>query len=280
VFLSVRTELAQLAVDHCQQVAIQRFNQIAVDFNRRLAGHFPFSQQLDTRPGSEASPEDIAEFYQTYDRIGSGLSSVLANASEKPGELNAFLKTIAMARPLVSGGSKDPNPILGATVRFRTNRSHENLGDRIAGWSLQVGQQNITYRQPSDDTPLLVWQWGDPVTLTVRYANNAPEMPAKVNSSMAAQVKDDTVIYKYNDPWSLFALMRDHPPTPVDAPNQYALSIPNVSSTTSAARPPDTVVYLQIDLLPAGAKAGAATLSLPTFPYLAPTAVRRTSHGD
>jgi len=281
VFLSVRADLAQLAVDHCQQVAIQRFNEIAVDFNRRLAGHFPFSQQLDTRPGSEAAPEDIAEFYQTYDRVGSGLSSVLANASEKPGELNAFLKSIAMARPLVLGGSKDPNPVLGATVRFRTNRSHEIFGDRIAGWSFQVGQQSINYRQPSDDVPLLVWQFGDPVTLAVRYANNAPEMPAKINSSIAAQVKDGTVIYRYSDPWSLFALLRDHPPTPVDAPNQYAVSIPNVSSSSAdTAKPSDTVVYLQIDLLPAGAKAGGATLPLPAFPYLAPTAARRSVHGD
>jgi len=281
VFLSVRVELSQVAVDHCQQVAIQRFNEIAVDFNRRLAGHFPFSQQLDTRPGSEAAPEDIAEFYQTYDRIGSGLSSVLTNTSEKPGELSSFLKSIAMARPLVFGGTKDPNPVVGALVHFRTNRGHEIFGDRIAGWSLQVGQQSVSSRQESDDAPPLVWQFGDPVTLTVRYANNAPEMPAKIIPSVAAQVKDGTVIYKYSDPWSLFALLRDHPPTPVDAPNQYSLSIPNVSpSTAVTAKPSNTVVYLQIDLLPPGAKAGGATLPLPAFPYLAPTAVRRSLHGD
>lgn len=281
VFLSVRAELAQLAVDHCQQIAIQRFNEIAVDFNRKLAGHFPFSQQLDTRPGAEAAPEDIAEFYQTVDRVGTGLSNVLASASDKPGELTGFLKSIAMARPLVFGGSKDPNPILGAVVHFRTNRGHEIFGDRIAGWSLQVGQQSISWRPLSDEVPPLVWQFGDPVTLAVRYANNAPETPAKVNSSAAAQVKDGTVIYKYNDPWSLFALLRDHPPTPVDAPDQYALSIPNVSlSAAETTKPSDTVVYIQIDLLPAGAKAGGATLPLPAFPYLAPTAVRRSIHGD
>jgi hypothetical protein len=40
------------------------------------------------------------------------------------------------------------------------------------------------------------------------------------------------------------------------------------------------VVYLQVDLLPIGAKPGGETLPFPHFPYKAPTATLKPAHGD
>jgi hypothetical protein len=95
-------------------------------------------------------------------------------------------------------------------------------------------------------------------------------------------VQELTVEYQYGDFWSLFALLRDHPPGPADPRNQYAFTIPNTYSagSGSAGRPPDTVVYLQVDLLPIGAKPGGETLPFPHFPYKAPTATLKPAHGD
>jgi type VI secretion system protein ImpL len=274
--------VSRIAVDHCRQVAVQRFNEIATDFNKHLAGRFPFSQLLDTRSGSEATPADIGEFYQTVDRDSPGLGDVLPGIVEKPSETTAFLNAIAAARPLVSGTVKDPNPALGVSVHFRTNRDREIFGNRIAQWTLRIGQQVLNFPPDPGDVPALIWHLDDGAALSLRYANNSPEVPAAGNPSPAAQVQGATVGYQYADAWALFTLLRDHLPGPGDPRNQYALTIPNTyaAGSVAAGKPPDTVVYLQIDLLPIGAKPGGDTLPFPQFPSSAPVAALKPARGD
>jgi type VI secretion system protein ImpL len=281
VFLNVRTQLSSIAVEHCHQVAVARFNQIAASFNQKLAGRFPFSQLLDTRSGAEANPADISEFYQTLDSASPGLATVLPGVVQNPDGIAAFLQAITAARPLVTGTPKDLMPALGLSVQFRTNRSREVYGNRIAEWRLQIGQQILDFPPEPGDTPPPIWHLGDPITLSLRYANNSPEVPASSNPSPAASVQGRTLTYRYTDAWSLFALFKDHPPSSTDPPDQYALTIPNVYAAPSGtATPPlSTVVYIQIDLLPIGAKPGVQTLPVPSFPYQAPMAVIKPAPG-
>jgi type VI secretion system protein ImpL len=285
VFLNVRAELAKIAVDRCHQVAVSRFNEIAADFNKRLAGRFPFSQYPDTRSGSEATLTDIAAFYQTYDREAPGLDSLLPGIVEKSADITTFMKNIAAARPLVSGTAKDPTPALGVSVHFRSNRDSESFGNRIAEWKLQLGQQLLSYPSGSGDGTALDWHLDQPLALTLRYAYDSPEVPATRPPSTQVQVQGLTVQYQYSDPWSLFAMLRNHPPGPADQKNQFAFTIPNTYAAGAApipgaSKPPDTVVYLQVDLLPVGAKPGGDTLPFPEFPYKAPVATLKTTHGD
>jgi type VI secretion system protein ImpL len=282
LFLNVRADLSNSAVARCYSVAVARFNEIASNFNQNLAGHFPFSQLLDTRPGYEAVPANIIEFYQTLDVNSPGLAAVLPNAADKPEDALEFLQAVAAIRPLILGTAKNPNPALGLTVVFRSNRQHEIFGNRIAEWTLRVGQQILHSPPDPGDVPPLIWQLGDPVALTLRYANNSPEFPSPVNPSPAAHIAGATVSYQYGDAWSLFAFFKDHPPGSSDPSNQYSLTVPNVSAASSgnAVAPPDTVVYIQIDVLPVGAKPGGTTLSVPSFPYLAPSAVVKAVHGE
>ena len=99
LFLNVRAQLASLAVEHCHELAVARFNAIAVAFNRRLEGRFPFSQFLDTRAAAEADPSEIAAFYQTVDSLSQGLSTVLPGVIQNPDDVIAFLQAIQAARP-------------------------------------------------------------------------------------------------------------------------------------------------------------------------------------
>lgn len=278
VFLNVRAQLAKAALDYCHQVAALRFNEIATAFNQKLAGRFPFSQLLDTRSGAEAAPDDIADFYKTMDKEAPGLGIVLPGVVDKPAPITAFLNAVEKARPLVSGTTKDPNPALGVSMQFRTNRSREVFGNRIAQWTLRIGQQILNYPPGPGDGAPLVWHLGDPVTLTLRYAFNSPEVPASGNPSAAAQVQGLNVDYKYGDAWSLFAMLQDHPPGAGNPQNQYAFTVPNANAPGSASTtvPPDTVIYLQVDLLPVGAKSGGDTLPFGQFPYQAPTATLKT----
>ena len=282
IFLNIRAQLSQVAVAHCRQVALARFNEIAAAFNDSLAGRFPFSEVPDTRSDAEASPQAIAAFYQVFDRYSAGLANVLPDVVDKPADASAFLGAAAEVRSLVSGTGKDPAPALGVTVEFRTNLAHEVYGDHIAEWSFNAGQKGVTSRANPAEAPPLVWQFGDPVTLTLRYAYDSPELPSTANPSSAAHIAGRTVTYTYSNAWSLFALLRDSPPGPADQPNQYAIRIPNTSPSPAAGRkqPPTTVVYLEVNLLPPGAKAGSAALPVPAFPTAAPVAAPKLAKGE
>ena len=134
--------------------------------------------------------------------------------------------------------------------------------------------------------PLLNWKPGDLVSLTLRYAYDSPEVPvppssAPPGSASPLQVNDRTVTYTYNDVWSLLSLLRDHPPDAIGPPDQYALRITNrYASDGNKGVASDTVVYLQVDLLPPGSKPGAASLPVPVFPPVAPVATVKPSRGE
>jgi type VI secretion system protein ImpL len=282
VFLRVGTDLSNIAVSHCYAVAISRYNEIAADFDHRLAGHFPFSQLMDTRPGHEAALSDIDEFYKTFDRDSPGLTGALTVAAQYPEDAITFLQEVAAARPLVLGDAKNPAPALGLSVRFRTNRDREVYGNRIAEWTLRVGrQQSLSSLADSGDALPMIWQAGDPMTLALRYANNSPQLPAAANPSPAAQVQGGTVTYHYDDAWSLFALFKDHSPATDGPQDQYTLMIPNTQASPSGSdiHPPNTVVYFQVDLLPVGAKPGGASLPVQRFPVKASLAMLKPIHG-
>jgi type VI secretion system protein ImpL len=282
VFLRAGAGLTSIAVNHCYAATISRFNEIAASFNQRLAGRFPFSQLLDTRSGFEAEPSEIAEFYSVFDQDSPGLRNALLLAAQDPQGAVGFLQAVAAARPLVIGNAKDPAPALGLSVRFRTNHDREIYGNRIAEWTLQVGQKTLSFPAPAGDLPPTVWQLGDPVELTLRYANNSPQIPATANPSSAARVQGRSVTYLYSDAWSLFAFLMDHSPTVEGPQDEYAVRIPNVTvpQSESATSPPNTVVYFQMDLSPIGAKPGGASLPLPSFPAKASLATLRAVHGE
>jgi cbb3-type cytochrome oxidase subunit 3/energy-coupling factor transporter ATP-binding protein EcfA2 len=282
IFLNIRAQLSQVAVAHCRQLALARFNEIAAAFNESLAGHFPFSQVADTRSDAEASPQAVAAFYQVFDRYSAGLMNVLPDIVDKPADATAFLSAVSEVRSLVSGTAKDPDPALGVTVEFRTNLAHEVYGDHIAEWSFNSGLKGVTSQANPSDAPPLVWQFGDPVTLKLRYAYDSPELPSTANPSTAAHIAGRTVTYTYTNAWSLFALLRDAPPGPADPSNQYAIRIPNTFSSPAAGakQPPATVVYLEVNLLPPGAKASSTALLVPEFPTEAPVAAPKPAKGE
>jgi hypothetical protein len=95
-------------------------------------------------------------------------------------------------------------------------------------------------------------------------------------------VRDGVVTYQYANAWSLFSFLRDHPAGQTDPANQYMLRIPNrwVTASGTSGPPPDTVTYIQVDLLPAGSKSTGPALQVPAFPFKAPLAALKPAHGD
>lgn len=282
VFLNVRAQLANMAVNECHSIAVQRFNAIAIAFNRTIGGQFPFSQTLDNQPAAEASPQDVTKFYRTFDLYRNGLQAVLPSLVENPEAVTSFLQAIQQARPLVIGPGKLLTPTLSVDLRFRTDRSHEIYGNHIARWSVKIGHKSISYPPEPPMGTALTWQLGDPVSVSLRYAFDSPQVPSGANISSAARTNGNNVTYQYNDPWALYAMLRDHAAGSNDGANEYAFIIPNKNKlgTSANTKPPDTIVYLNVQLLPAGAKPGSAVLPFPVFPYQAPYAELKTANGD
>jgi type VI secretion system protein ImpL len=285
MFLNIRTQLSGMAVTRCGQVALTRYGQIAADFKRLVAGRFPFSAAMDTRPGAEANPANVAQFYAAFDRDSPGLAGALAGASQNSTAAQEFLQEAASLRPLVLSLATPPAPALSVSVEFRTNREREVLADHIASWTLEFGQQTVASSGSAGGNQaagaLPQWQYGEPVTLIVRYAYDSPIVPSTANPSAAAHVQGGTVTYTYSDPWALFALMADHPSDSSITPDEYALIIPNqyTGAQGKSASPANTVAYMKIDLLPAGAKPGTASIPVPTIPFSAPSAAPKSTAG-
>lgn len=283
MFLNIRTQLSGVATARCGQVALARYGQIAAEYNNLLAGRFPFSETMDTRPGAEANPATVAQFYAAFDRGAPGLATALTGAAQNPTSAQAFLRELGGLQPLVLSLATPPAPALSVSVQFRTNREREVLADHIASWTLEFGQQTVASsgsagggssggNQAAGALPQ--WQYGEPVTLIVRYAYDSPIVPSAANPSAAAHVQGETVTYTYSDPWALFALLADHASDSGATQDEYALIIPNqyAGAQSKSAPPANTVAYMKIDLLPAGAKPGTASIPVPTIPFSAPSA--------
>jgi hypothetical protein len=225
---------------------------------------------MDTRPGAEADPARIAQFYAVFDRYSPGLAGALESAAANPGPAQSFLDSLAGLRPIVLSSANPPAPALSVSVRFGANRENEHLADHIALWTLAFGGQTVSSTDGAG-AALPLWQYGQKAALSVHYAYDSPILPSSANPSSAAQIDGVTVTYTYNDPWSLLALLADHPAGAGGARNQYSVVVPNrYVAAHGASAPPNTVAYMQIELLPAGAKPGAEPLPVPDIPFAAP----------
>src|SRR6185437_5485999 len=63
----------------------------------------------------------------------------------------------------------------------------------------------------SDPATKLHWNYGDPVSLTLRWAKNSPFLPANIPSAtrnLSPQVNGDTVSWTFKDGWSFIRFIQ------------------------------------------------------------------------
>jgi type VI secretion system protein ImpL len=254
VFLNARDHLALMAVGQCRQVAVVRYNRIAGFFNQRLSGHFPFSHSVETRDIPEADPAAVAEFYTVFDQDSAGLVDVLPQASASPGGAVDFLQAMNQARPFVLAAAANQVPAVDLAVLFRANRDHEVNGNQIIDWQMQVGQQQIRL---SPVAQKLRWHLGDPIQLVFRYAKDSPYVPVAI-SGAGFTVQDRTVTFEFSNLWSLYALLQSHAASRGSAAELAGFRFGNAPASNQGSlgsgTPPDTMVFVRIDLSSISAK--------------------------
>lgn len=290
-FLGRRAALRGLAVDRCHEILAARYETLADFFNTRLAGRFPFAPGAAKPDAAEADPVDVMSFYEQFDPNAPGLIDVLAHDPAYTASAPAvakFIHQMQAVRPFVASTSDLGVPVVDFDVEFRVNQSAEAGGNRIIDWLLQVGQQQFRYRtEPTSGR----WVIGDPVSVSLRYAKDAPVVPA-APGSQDSHLAGRTVTFSYSNRWALIALLRTHAGLPSDfdrladpMPNTLRFLIPTspdpAITQSSPPNPGDTLVFIRVAVSqpsPPPAKGQPAkpeaakkeTIRLTEFPVSAP----------
>lgn len=281
-FLEIRDRLQQQLHERCLDVALgsawNSYAQLEEFFNQHLAGRFPFvaANQADRTPG--ADPAALQQFLRMLDQTGGGARAALQQTSQFGASRGAALQFLEQAHQLKTffssvGKAEVQTPVFDVTPTFRVNREHERGGDRIIGWSLQSAGQTV---QPSAAPASLRWVYGQPVAVNLRWAMNSPVVPAPSAAGAHVAVSGHSVSFNYNDAWSLLRLLRRYQAPATDFTglsdsSPVTLALPVGTILTSGAASPPALVFVRLQVSPAGQK---TALALPDFPTHAPQLVR------
>lgn len=287
-FLAARNRLRRHVYDRCEALAMERalagYRQVAARFNQRLAGRFPFSEGLPEGGEREADPDDLRAFFELYDRHAPLLASLPPNErrlGSGEAEIRAFLDRLAEVRALFAPFLESPAgteaPTFDFEVDFRANRKFEAGGNQVLRWEMVVGSRSIT---PYDAERAGRWQAGQPVSLLLQWAKDAPVAP--VSAGPRSQVRETDVSFRYGGRWALFALLREHAASPADfggfadpRPRTLRFDVTTQPLPPAGQEPPllppkpsRTTVFVRVTLLTADRK---VDVKLPDFPVRAPS---------
>jgi len=252
------------------------YSRLRARFNRGLAQRFPFAP-LSASSLNEADPLEVSDFYRQYDTtvdlLGTTFKGVgISNASENTNFLAALRDSRPWFASLLTTASAGEAASLDVVPQFRVDRKNEIGGNQIIEWTFQVG--NSTVR--SDDPPTkLHWNYGDSVSLTLRWAKDSPFVPANTPSetSLSPRANGDSVSWTFKDGWSLIRFIQAFTAdTTSEQPFLLAFNVPEKPASVPSAKLQAQAitaarVFVRLLISPPGAK---DTITNAGFPVLAP----------
>jgi type VI secretion system protein ImpL len=205
------TELARIKSVNELVTALNNYREIEESFNKSLSGGFPFTD-LGTRPDfPDLDPWELLKFFKLFDAKEKAAREALARSADfgaTPAGAIEFLDQMDHVREFFGPFlEKKQGPMVDFGIQFRVNREEEIGANQIIDWKLEVGKKQFSYL--SDDLNGR-WVSGDPVRLTLRWANDSPIVPVTGATPAPVKVKDRVAVFEYNDRWSLFTLLLRH----------------------------------------------------------------------
>ncbi len=262
--------------------ALDNYRDIAAEFNRTLAGRFPFADAPGGVPLTEAEPDDVLNFFALFDKKKAAAREALARNRQLGSvgdEAAQFLDRMEAVRGFFAQYlEKKQGPFVDFQLQFRSNREMETAGARqIIDWTLDVGRRKYGYR---DQEMSGRWVLGEPVRLTLRWANNSPVVPSVSPDTATLRARERVATFDFKSRWSLLAMM-EHQAT-VAGDFQYGVdTLPYTLKFVVPTRPDgdlsdrqpeelrgaDAQVFMSLSLVKPGSK---EPLVLPAFPAWAP----------
>jgi type VI secretion system protein ImpL len=281
------TELGRIKAVNDAIAALNNYREIQESFNQSLAGGFPFTD-LGTRPDyPDLDPWELLKFFRLFDSKEKAAREALARSADfgaTPEGAVEFLDQVARVRAFFAPFlEKKQGPMFDFRVQFRVNPDQEIGANQIIDWKFDVGKKKFAHL--SDDLEGR-WVFGDPIRLTLRWANNSPVVPVSGATPVPVKAKDRVAIFEYDDRWSLFTLLVKHglmlkrAGTPAECdqgfdPEPYTLKFTIRTDPDPAGQPgqrsdlksSNAEVFMRVSLVTANKQ---EPLLLPCFPRKAP----------
>jgi len=192
------------------------WNRFAGAFNSDLANRSPFRAAPDAAVKGEralaADVEEVGKVLKLYERVPASAQANGKEASRPWAPVN--LKKVDEQMQAVQGLLAPLYPAddsqaagIDVTAEFRANQAAEVDGNKIIDWSLAIGNQGVSRRDPARP---LRWTPGLPVVLTLRLAQDGPVVPKPDPGQSDLAVDQRTVSYRFEDPWALLSFVSAH----------------------------------------------------------------------
>lgn len=240
---------------------------LVAQFRTRLEGKYPFAAADRLQ---EATPADLLAVLRAYDALPANAASVLRG--QGAAETAAFVTAIGQVRALFPTFDGSAPPSLGLLLTPRSNRDYERGGNQLIDWRIAVGDDSLS-GVPAAPSPL-VWEAGDVLAITLRFATNGPLSPAATGQQPAARVSGEVVTYSFGGSWAALRAWQAQRGTAADFPpgsTAIASSWRFVIATQDAQGAAGDPVRVFASAVPfAPADKTRAPLILPSFPTSAP----------
>jgi type VI secretion system protein ImpL len=200
--------------------AADAYREVEAFFTQRLAGRFPFANEISDIYPTVAEPLALRTFFSLYDEkegLILGVPNSTPSFDDQGPAIHAFIEQLGKVRTFLAPFLENPDsgalPVLDFEVQFRVNRQAEVGGDQVIEWRLEVGERKVVH-PPRD--PVVRWTSGDRMRLTLRWANESIWHPDKEQEKGALEISKKTVTYTYDNPWSVVSFLQDHPSSDSD----------------------------------------------------------------
>lgn len=288
-FFALRlAQLRQGLLDQCRTLmdrqGSQAYRELATAFNRDLSGRFPFAESGAQRVG-DLDLAQLRQFFELFDRRAKTVREAVGGRPQAGGAspVHDFLDRLDAARQFFGGllGPEGAGRGFVLDVEFRVNQNAEIGGREIIEWQLEAGDQRI---QLGAGKRTLAWQYGQPISLALRWARNGPAAPLADDAQPALSVDDRTALFQYEGPWALLdmltrqALSAGEAATLTDSrPHTLRFVVPTQANPGTVVRPGLRLaarVYVRVAIKSVSRVEGKAdvetALVLPLFPVRAP----------
>lgn len=270
----VRQRCADLAGVQAQTA----YSAVADAFDDHLAGRYPFVADGWREDLAEASPRDLEAFFAVYDAQAAPARNALEEAVDLGFSRDRALDFLdrmdqvrALFGPWLDAPGANDAPVYDVAAEFRVNRAREAGANQVIEWALEVGPTRLDQRS-GDRTAR--WSLGEPVEITLRWAENSTAVPAAVADRPDMTVDRRTVRMRYANAWSLLEMIRRHRAGSDDfeqfvdpRPHTLRIDVPTRPAAGGSIEP--ARLFIRVELTAQGA--GEATpVVVPAFPTRAP----------